>query len=157
MFRRGRLAMLSGAVLMMVACGDDVTEMEESGQEEIAEDQEDTTEDETNVLEDGGTDEEFASLDVDMVSSDSTLVGSAVFNESEEGVTLTLNLEGIPAGEYGMHIHESGIATPPTFEDAGGHFNPTDAEHGFDAEEGNHLGDLPNLIVPENGDRKSVV
>ncbi|MCC5896150.1 MAG: superoxide dismutase family protein [Alkalibacterium sp.] len=152
MFKRGRLALLSGAVLTMVACADEVTELEESGQEDVAEDQEETTDDEsTDVLEDGGTDEEYTSIDVDMVNSDSTLVGSAVFSESEEGVTLTLNLEGLPAGEYGMHIHEFGIATPPTFEDAGGHFNPTDAEHGFDSEDGHHLGDLPNLVVPENG------
>lgn len=152
MFRRGKLALLSGAVLFMVACDEEVTELEESGQEEVAEDAtDDETEEDTSILEDGGTDEEVTALDVDMVNSDSTYVGSAVFDEGEDGVTLTLNLEGLPAGEYGMHIHEAGMATPPTFEDAEGHFNPTDADHGFDAEDGHHLGDLPNLVVPENG------
>lgn len=157
MFERGRLALLSGALLFMVACGDeDVTELEESGQEEVADDAVDedngAEEDEdSNVLEDGGTDPEVTALDVDLVNTDATYVGSAVFDEGEDGVTLTLNLEGLPAGEYGMHIHEAGMATPPTFEDAGGHFNPTDADHGFDTEDGHHLGDLPNLVVPENG------
>lgn len=150
MLNKTKLALLSGTALFLVACGEDgVTQLEDSGTEDVAKDEGDVDED--SLLEDAGTDEQFTTLDVDMVNSDGTYVGSAVFDEGEDGVTLNLNLEGLPAGEYGMHIHEVGQATPPTFEDAGGHFNPTDAEHGFDAEDGHHLGDLPNLVVPENG------
>jgi len=150
MLNKTKLALLSGIALFLVACGEDeVTQLVESGTEDVAEDEGDVDED--SLLEDAGTDEQFTTLDVDMVDSDGTYVGSAVFDEDENGVTLNLNLEGLPAGEYGMHIHEVGQATPPTFEDAGDHFNPTDAEHGFDAEDGHHLGDLPNLVVPENG------
>lgn len=98
-----------------------------------------------------GTDPTMASNKVTMYTTDSGAAGSAVFQETEDGVTLHLSLQGVPAGEYGMHIHESGPATPPTFEDAGDHFNPTNVEHGVNSETGPHLGDLPNLVVPENG------
>lgn len=64
---------------------------------------------------------------------------------------MELELEGLPEGEYGMHIHKVGMATAPTFEDAGSHFNPTDVEHGTNSETGPHVGDLPNLEVPEDG------
>ena len=35
----------------------------------------------------------------------------------------------------------------PTFESAGGHFNPAGAHHGFSNPDGAHAGDLPNLHV----------
>lgn len=163
MLKNGRFVMLSGAVLMLAACTtndttdetngsqeDGVTQIEESGQEDAATDE---TSDETEDLdlENAGTDEEVASITVEMYNTEAERVGRAIFDEGENGVTIILTLEDIPAGEYGMHIHEVGMATPPTFEDAGSHFNPTDAEHGFDNEAGHHLGDLPNLVVPENG------
>jgi Cu-Zn family superoxide dismutase len=34
---------------------------------------------------------------------------------------------------------------------AGGHFNPTNMEHGFHNPNGHHAGDLPNLIVNPAG------
>lgn len=136
----------SSALLLLAACGTDTgtapedgTAPEEDSTEESAE--EDPTE----------TDPEMTSVQVDMYNSDAEQVGEATFDEDEGGVVISLSLEEMPAGEYGIHIHENGAATPPDFEDAGDHFNPTDAEHGFDAEGGPHLGDLPNLVVPENG------
>lgn len=151
MFKKGKLAILCGTVLTLVACTDEeAPQIEESGQEDVTDDDE-TTDDESLDLEGAGTDEEMAAIEIDMFNTDSRTVGTAIFDESEECVILTLNLEDVPAGEYGMHIHEFGQATPPTFEDAGDHFNPTDASHGFDDEDGHHLGDLPNLVVPENG------
>ena len=41
--------------------------------------------------------------------------------------------------------------TAPTFESAGGHFNPTGAAHGILSDKGAHLGDLPNIHVPPSG------
>lgn len=147
------MAFAASAGLLLAACG------EETAPETQQNPDDDTAEEEGAVEEEGateetievGTDPEMASLQIEMYNSDSELVGTATFDESEEGVMLHLNLEDVPAGEFGMHIHEVGEATPPSFEDTGDHFNPTDAEHGFDSEDGHHLGDLPNLEVPENG------
>lgn len=97
--------------------------------------------------------EEYAfEVEAEVINSDEESIGTAIFRQDAEGlVTLELELEGLEAGEYGIHIHEVGLATAPTFEDAGGHFNPTDVEHGSNSETGPHVGDLPNLIVGEDG------
>ena len=50
-----------------------------------------------------------------------------------------------------MHIHETGACTPPDFTSAGGHFNPASKRHGLLNPEGPHAGDLPNLLVREDG------
>ena len=39
----------------------------------------------------------------------------------------------------------------PRFKSAGGHFNPGGAKHGIDSAEGMHVGDMPNIHVPDSG------
>lgn len=95
--------------------------------------------------------EEIEAVVVDMVNQDGDSMGTATFEEAANGVILTLELEGLEAGEYGFHIHEYGQATPPTFMDALGHFNPTGAKHGIHSEGGPHMGDFPNLVVGKDG------
>lgn len=151
--------LISSSALLLAACGDTQTEEPpaptEEEQAETTEPRDVEEQPEERLDEEGSEltgEQEVESVTVDMVNSDGEKVGTAVFEETTEGgVTLNLNLEGIPAGEYGMHIHEVGSATPPTFEDAGSHFNPTDVEHGINSETGPHVGDLPNLEVPEDG------
>src|SRR5699024_2249947 len=47
--------------------------------------------------------------------------------------------------------HEKGSCEAPTFESAGGHFNPDDKKHGFDHPDGPHAGDIEKLEVMEDG------
>jgi Cu-Zn family superoxide dismutase len=81
-------------------------------------------------------------------------VGSATFTEGAVGVTINVNLQpgqqAVEPGEHGIHLHRVGAITPD-FEAAGEHFNPTDAQHGFNNPEGPHGGDLENIIVNEDG------
>lgn len=93
----------------------------------------------------------LAPVVVKMLNQAGDEMGTATFEEAANGVILTLKLEGLEAGEYGFHIHEYGKATPPTFMDALGHFNPTDNKHGIHSEGGPHIGDFPNLIVGKDG------
>ncbi|MBZ6527919.1 superoxide dismutase family protein [Aerococcaceae bacterium DSM 111021] len=111
------------------------------------------TESEATTEESAESTEEYAfEVETDVINSDEEVIGTATFREDQEGlVTVELELEGLEEGEFGMHIHEVGLATAPTFEDAGSHFNPTDVEHGTDSETGPHAGDLPNLMVGEDG------
>lgn len=78
-------------------------------------------------------------------------VGVATFLQRDQGVDIGVSVTGLPAGEHGLHIHEVGSCEPPSFTSAGGHFNPTGAQHGSEAEGGPHAGDLPNLVVGRHG------
>jgi Cu-Zn family superoxide dismutase len=78
-------------------------------------------------------------------------VGSADFTETPAGVLVHLKVHGLPAGSHGLHIHEYGKCEAPDFKSAGGHFNPTSKKHGFEDPNGPHAGDLPNLIVGQDG------
>lgn len=84
-------------------------------------------------------------------------IGKAVFTESSEGVSINITAEGLPPGLHGTHIHEIGECTPPDFESAGAHFNPTGKQHGFDNPKGFHLGDLPNIVVEADREVKIVL
>ena len=81
-------------------------------------------------------------------------VGSAEFVEGSNGLTISVNLQpgqqAATPGEHGIHIHRVGSITPD-FEAAGEHFNPTNAQHGFNNPQGPHGGDIENIIVNEDG------
>lgn len=78
-------------------------------------------------------------------------IGSITAEDSFCGVLLTPNLHGLPAGVHGFHVHvnpscdQNGMA-------AGGHLDPNNTnEHDGPYNQSGHLGDLPVLIVDNNG------
>ena len=79
-------------------------------------------------------------------------VAEATVIEAADGLRVRVSATGLASGAYGAHIHAVGRCDPPTFESAGPHWNPTDREHGMQNPQGPHLGDLPNLMVGENGE-----
>lgn len=157
------------SVLVLGACGnadeepevhDDNTGMIEDNNEEEGMTEEDTdltdeeTEDPDAIGEDTEDGDDQASSDmvaVDLIDANGESVGSAELTEEDEGVTVKVVAEGLPEGSHGFHFHETGKCELPDFESAGSHFNPTDTEHGLDNESGPHAGDLPNLVVEEDG------
>lgn len=86
-----------------------------------------------------------------VVDKDSNELGTVEFTQMPHGVLVRAVLKGLPQGTHGFHVHEVGKCEPP-FESAGGHYNPTNAEHGFQSEGGPHAGDMVNLNVPESGE-----
>lgn len=99
-------------------------------------------------------------------------VGNATFAEGADGVvTVIVEVQGLPEGEHGLHVHETGLCEPP-FKSAGGHFNPTGAMHGApptveggqlsdaspvaDHQMG-HAGDLGNITVNADGSGTATV
>lgn len=84
-------------------------------------------------------------------ASDSNLSGSADFVQAGDSVTLTVNLSGITPGEHAIHIHEFGDCSAPDGTSAGGHWNPTNHEHGKFGEDAFHMGDIGNMTADENG------
>ena len=77
--------------------------------------------------------------------------GTAQLLAVGDTVSLAIAATGIPAGAHGFHLHTTGKCERPDFQSAGGHLNPTNEGHGLDDDDGSHLGDLPNLIVPASG------
>ncbi|WP_217586323.1 superoxide dismutase family protein [Lentibacillus saliphilus] len=95
--------------------------------------------------------EDAKEVEAIMINQDNDVIGSAVLTQKPDGVLIQLEATDLPPGKHGFHIHEKGVCEPPTFETAGGHFNPTNAKHGFDDPEGPHAGDLLNIEVDEDG------
>lgn len=84
-------------------------------------------------------------------SADGESLGTATAVSTPSGLMLvTLELQGLPAGIHGAHVHETGECTAPDFESAGGHL-AGGKEHGVMTENGPHAGDLPNIHVPDGG------
>jgi Cu-Zn family superoxide dismutase len=77
-------------------------------------------------------------------------VGAVTLQQVTHGVLIVADLSAIPSGTHAMHLHETGRCTP-TFDAAGGHFNPSGARHGFRNPAGPHAGDLPNIHVSSGG------
>ncbi len=86
-----------------------------------------------------------------MHNSSGEEVGSVTLVPTENGVLLHAKLENMPEGTHAFHIHETGQCDPPSFTSAGGHHNPTAADHGFFSNGGVHAGDMPNIHVPASG------
>jgi superoxide dismutase, Cu-Zn family len=76
--------------------------------------------------------------------------GTATLTSTGEGVFVSAQLRGLPEGTHAFHIHQVGRCEPP-FESAGGHFNPSEREHGYLNPAGQHAGDMPNITVRSDG------
>ena len=74
------------------------------------------------------------------------VVGLMGFTDGHHGVVARLTLTAAaPVGSHALHLHEVGRCDAPTFDTAGGHFNPQNHAHGFTSDKGRHAGDLPNV------------
>ncbi|SDQ10981.1 superoxide dismutase family protein [Virgibacillus salinus] len=106
---------------------------------------------ETSIETFGSLSEETTEVNVTMYNRDMEKVGTATIRQVHDGTNITLDASNLPPGTHGFHIHEKGVCETPDFESAGGHFNPTNAKHGFEHPKGPHAGDLPNIVVKEDG------
>ena len=78
-------------------------------------------------------------------------IGTATLTQTPHGVLIDVGVMGLPAGEHGFHIHETGKCEGEGgFKSAGGHY-AAGKEHGYMVEGGPHPGDMPNQFVQEGG------
>lgn len=106
----------------------------------------------------------YAEITVDMRTVDAEGVGESVgtvtLTDSQYGLILTPNLEGLPAGGiHGFHVHTNPDCGPAEKDGkmvaglaAGGHYDPANTGvHKGPYDDSGHLGDLPPLYVDGEG------
>ena len=98
----------------------------------------------------------FDMLRADIKNSGGESIGEAIIANDNGSLFLDLIVSTVSPGEHGFHIHTIGSCEAPDFKSAGGHWNPTGAEHGIENPNGSHAGDLPNLTVDEKGNASLV-
>jgi Cu-Zn family superoxide dismutase len=86
-------------------------------------------------------------------------IGTILISSAPAGARFVADLQGLPPGQHGFHVHENGDCGPGPTDDgtatpgmaAGEHYDPegTKAHRGPDGQ--GHLGDLPFLTVLEDG------
>jgi superoxide dismutase, Cu-Zn family len=79
------------------------------------------------------------------------VVGNATFTQVGNAVRVLLEVQGLPPGAKGVHVHAVGKCDGPDFASAGDHFNPQGRQHGALNPQGPHGGDLPNITIAADG------
>lgn len=85
-------------------------------------------------------------------------IGTVNITETDKGLTFTPDLKALPPGEHGFHVHAKGSCQPAlkdgkasAAEAAGGHLDPHNSGKHEGPEGMGHLGDLPVLVVNNDG------
>ncbi len=86
-----------------------------------------------------------------LLGADQAEYGEVIVAQGDGQLIVNINAQNMSPGPRGVHIHETGKCEGPDFKSAGGHWNPSGKEHGFENSKGAHMGDFFNLDIGENG------
>jgi Cu-Zn family superoxide dismutase len=94
---------------------------------------------------------------VDLKDAKGNSVGVAMISPARGGgVSIDLDLKGLPPGEHALHFHAVPKCEAP-FTSAGGHFNPANKKHGMHNPDGPHAGDMDNVAVDAKGTARTTI
>lgn len=93
----------------------------------------------------------------DLMGPDDSSMGTVTMTQTDSGIEFEIAADNMEPGMYGFHVHQIGECEPDSanpddpedtgdFMSAGGHI-----PGGEDAEHPDHAGDLPTLLVNEDG------
>lgn len=101
-------------------------------------------------------------VELNWVSTDGVedSIGTIMLEDTDHGLLFTPDLRDMPPGVYGFHVHENPSCEPGENEqgemaaagEAGGHYDPEESGTHQGPYGDGHLGDLPVLIVNEDGE-----
>ena len=76
------------------------------------------------------------------------------FYQDEKGGAVRLNghIKGLPPGKHGFHIHTYGDLRATDCSKCGGHWNPSNHQHGSLRDLYSHAGDLGNISANDKGE-----
>jgi Cu-Zn family superoxide dismutase len=83
-------------------------------------------------------------------ASNSNVKGTIVFEQTDDGIKMVVDLSGLTPGEHAIHLHEYGDCSAPDGTSAGGHWAPEGNPHGKRDEGEFHRGDLDNFTADED-------
>jgi superoxide dismutase, Cu-Zn family len=92
-----------------------------------------------------------AEMSAQLIDRQGQPIGTVRLSEAGQGVQVAIEARNLPAGQRGIHFHETGRCDPPSFESAGSHFAPQGRQHGLENPQGPHAGDMENLNVGQDG------
>lgn len=88
-------------------------------------------------------------------------IGTITFEDSKDGLKIIPQLSELSPGHHGFHIHENPSCEPKekdgvmaAAQAAGPHYDPTHAGKHSGPHGGGHAGDLPVLVVGDDGKTK---
>jgi superoxide dismutase, Cu-Zn family len=95
---------------------------------------------------------------VDLKDAKGNSVGMAMISPAKGGgVSIDLDVHGLPPGEHALHFHAVPKCEGPDFTSATGHFNPATKKHGMQNPEGPHAGDMNNFTADAKGNAKTTI
>ncbi|AVR04496.1 superoxide dismutase [Cu-Zn] SodC [Pluralibacter gergoviae] len=108
----------------------------------------------------GGALAASTTVEMNMVTDQSVgqSIGEVKISETDKGLEFAPDLKALPPGEHGFHVHANGSCQPAIKDGkataagaAGGHFDPQKTGKHEGPEGNGHLGDLPVLVVNNDG------
>jgi Cu-Zn family superoxide dismutase len=81
----------------------------------------------------------------------SGISGTVTFTENNDKVTMIANITGLSEGNHAIHIHAVGDCSADDGTSAGGHWNPTNVDHGKWGVAPFHIGDIGNIEANSEG------
>ena len=140
--KKFRLSLLAtiGAFLILSACNSGDTSSKAV-----------TNEDSTDMIAHDNSNAISTAVCVLTPTEGNNVKGKVTFTQTDGGILIEANVEGLSEGKHGFHIHEFGDISKSDGTSAGGHFNPEHKDHAGPHDVVRHAGDFGNLIADANG------